>query len=317
MDRSAFLALTAAAATVPGFALAQTPPSLTQVRVASAPDEDILGALWAQQSGIFRRYGLDVHVQPMNSGAAVGAAVVGGSVDIGKSSLVSLITAHTRGIPLVLIASAGEYNAKAPVVGMLVKKGSPIKTARDLDGKTLSVPSLNDQFSIAIKAWMDQHGGDSSTVKFVELPNSSVPQAIEDGRIDAASIGNPILSAALDSGKVQLIGHTFDAIAPRFILACYFTTSDYARKNRDVVERFAKAVAESGAYCNAHQDATVELLSSFTKVSPQTIRHMTRTTIGTILDPRLIQPVIDAAAKYKAIPAAFDARDMIAPYLRT
>jgi hypothetical protein len=29
------------------------------------------------------------------------------------------------------------------------------------------------------------------------------------------------------------------------------------------------------------------------------------------VDPKLIQPLIDAAAKYKAIPASFDARDLI------
>ncbi len=314
--RRTFLGGATAFCLTTGIAAAQPSGALVQLRVASAPDEDVLGALWAQDSGIFRRYGLDVHVQPMNSGAAVGAAVVGGAIDVGKSSLVSLITAHSKGVPFVLIAPAGVYNSKAPIVGMLVKKGSPIRTARDLNGKTLSVPSLNDQYSIAIKAWMDQHGGDWGSVKFLELPNSAVPQALDDGRIDAASIANPILSEALDSGKVQMIGRTFDAIGPTFIQACYFVTADFASKNRDIVQRFSKAIAESGAYCNSHQGATVQLLSDFTKVSPQTIAHMTRTTIGTTLDPRLVQPVIDSAAKYKAIASAFDAHDMIAPFLR-
>ena len=162
---------------------------------------------------------------------------------------------------------------------------------------------------------MDQHGGDSTSIKFIELPNSAAPQAIDDGRVDAASIANPILSEAVDSGKVQIIGRTFDSIAPLFIQACYFVTADYAAKNRDVVQRFAKAIAESGAYCNSHHDATVQVLSDFTKVAPQTIRAMTRTTIGTVLDPHLVQPVIDSAAKYKLISASFDARDMIAPFL--
>jgi hypothetical protein len=51
-------------------------------------------------------------------------------------------------------------------------------------------------------------------------------------------------------------------------------------------------------------------------VSPETISHMTRTEIGTTLDPRELQPVIDAAAKYKLIASAFPAREMIAPFLR-
>jgi NitT/TauT family transport system substrate-binding protein len=316
MNRRHFIGFAAAFPLTSKLAVAQT-QSLASLRLASAPDEDVLGALWAQQSGIFRRYGLDVHFQLMNSGAAVGAAVVGGAIDIGKSSLISLITAHTKGIPFVLVAPAGVYNSKAPIVGLLIKKGSPIHDARDLNGKTISVPSLNDQYAIAIRAWMDQHGGDSSSLKFLELPNSAVPQAIEEGRIDAASIANPILSEAVDSGKVSILGRSFDAIGSHFIQACYFCTADFAAKNRDTVERFSRAIAESGAYVNAHHAETVTALSDFTKVAPATISHMTRTEIGTTLDPKEIQPLIDAAAKYKAISSAFDARDMIAPFLRS
>jgi hypothetical protein len=43
---------------------------------------------------------------------------------------------------------------------------------------------------------------------------------------------------------------------------------------------------------------------------------MTRATYGTSLDPALIQPVIEAAAKFKLIPAPFDARELIDPALR-
>jgi hypothetical protein len=40
---------------------------------------------------------------------------------------------------------------------------------------------------------------------------------------------------------------------------------------------------------------------------------MTRVTCGTKLDPKEIQPVVDVAAKYKVIPASFDARDVCDP----
>jgi hypothetical protein len=39
---------------------------------------------------------------------------------------------------------------------------------------------------------------------------------------------------------------------------------------------------------------------------------MTRAKFETALEPREIQPVIDAAAKYKVIPKGFEARDIIA-----
>ena len=55
------------------------------------------------------------------------------------------------------------------------------------------------------------------------------------------------------------------------------------------------------------------MLSSFTSIEPDVIRKMARVEDGTSLDPKLIQPVIDSCAKYKLIPSAFDAKDLIAP----
>src|SRR5471030_2513597 len=84
-SRRGFIALGSAFALTAASAGAQTPAALTPLRVASAADEDILGTVWAMQHGIFAKNGLEVDLRPSNSGAAVAAAVVGGSIDIGKS----------------------------------------------------------------------------------------------------------------------------------------------------------------------------------------------------------------------------------------
>lgn len=308
MQRSAFLA-SGAALTLCARVVAAQP--LTSIRIASAPDEDVVGALWGVESGAFRKAGLDVTVQKANSGAAVAAAVVGGSIDIGKSSLVSLITAHVKGLPFVLVAPAGVYDINAPTVGMVVGKDSTAKTAADLNGKILSASSLGDQNSIAMQGWIDQHGGDSKTVKFVELPSAAAPDALAAGRVDAATLGNPILTEALGSGKCRLFAHPFDAIAPHFIFAAYFCTADFAEKNRETVLRFRRTLLQSAAYADKHPSETVGVVAKFTGISPGVIASMTRTLAGTSLDPKLVQPLIDIAARYKAIPAPFEARTLI------
>ena len=292
-------------------AQSQSPPPAVAVRLASAPDEDVTPALYAQEKGLFRRAGLDVHITRSNSGAAVAAAVAGGAVDIGKSSLIALISARARGIPFHLIAPAGEYNTDAPVVGMIVRSDGAIRSARDLNGKTVSVPALKDLFAVATMGWIDAHGGDSSSVRFIELPASAVPQAIAEGRVDAASIANPILGEALDAGKVRLLGRSFDAIAPHFLFACWFCSADYSAKNRDTVDRFVRVIQEAAMYANAHHAEMVDIIARFTLLDPKIVARLTRTTHGVAIDPRQIQPLIDAAVKYKVIPASFDARDMV------
>ena len=310
-SRRRFLALGASFGLQTAAAGAQT-AALTPVHVASAPDEDIMGTVWAIQNGIFQRYGLDVDLRPSTSGAAVAAAVVGGSIDIGKSSLFSLIGAHVRGIPIVLVAAAGIYRSDIPSVALLVKTGSPIRTGKDMNGKAVSVQALDDQFAVSVKAWTDTHGGDSSTLRFVEIPSAAAAAAIAEGRVDAAAFTNPNLSQALATGKVEAIAHPFDGIGNLFIQAAYFCTQSYLAANRSTVDRFVRAINESSAYIDGHPAQTAAAMAAFTKIPIDVINHMARTKLSAKLSAATLQPVIDAAYKYKAIPKNFDAKEMLA-----
>ena len=225
-----------------------------------------------------------------------------------------IVNAHARGIPFVIVAAAAMYGPEtSDDAGLVVARDSPIRAARDLDGRTLSVPALHDLFTVTMSAWIDQHGGDSKTVKFVELPNSAAPEAVANGRVDGATIANPQLGQALAGGKVRVIGHSFEAIAPRFMSAVYFCTVDYLARNRDAVARFRRVLYESDAYINSHHTETVDMLSRYTGIEPKVIAALPRATLGTTLDPRTLQPLIDRAAQYQAIPKAFDAKDLFDP----
>ena len=309
MNRRSVLVAGAAMLAMPDLASAQT---LTPITIGGVPEESATPALWAAQSGGFKKNGLDVTVEPQSSGSAISAAVAGGSYAIGKSSLVSLIIAHAKGVPFVLVAGGGLYDSKSPNFGLVVKNGSTIKTAADLNGKAVAVSALNDLYAIGTKLWMDKNGGDSTTLKFLEFPISAVADAIAAGRVDAGGLIDPELQSGIDGGKVQWLAHEFDAIALRFMYTGWFTTTEYVAKNRATVASFVKALTAANAYVSDHPAETVDVMARFTKLEPARIAKMNRIKYAPVLDPKLIQPMIDACAKYKVIPAAFDAKDMIA-----
>ena len=58
---------------------------------------------------------------------------------------------------------------------------------------------------IAVDSWLDKNGGDSKNVKYTEFPQNAMAEAVAAGRVDAAQIGDPALSAAIDAGKVRLL----------------------------------------------------------------------------------------------------------------
>lgn len=288
---------------------------LVTLKAAGVPEESATPVLWAEQSGIFRSHGLTVDLDSQRSGSVIAAGVAGGAYQVGKSSIIPLITAFAKGIPFVLVAPGGLYRASKPHIAMVVAAGSAIRTAADMNGKTLGVSSLDDLYTLGIKLWMDKNGGDSTTLKIVELPLPAVTDAIASGRIDAGGSATPSLQAALDSGKVRVLSYMFDAIAPEFMYTGWFANKNYVASHLGIMRNFSGAERQAAAYVNGHPAETVDVLSKFTAISPDVISKMTRAQMGTTLDPKLIQPVVDVCVRYKVIPSPIDAAQMIAPQL--
>ena len=308
LSRRTVLAAAAASLLVPQAAFAQ---ERTTIAVAGLPEDSATPVLYGIDSGAFKRAGLDVTIAGQRSGSAVASGVAGGAYQIGKISMYPLIEAHAKGIPFVIIAAGGLSTPQNPISGLLARPDSPIKTPADLNGRTVGVGALNDMFSLTMKAWMDKHGADPSSLKMVEIPISALGEAIASGRVEAGAANEPILSGALATGKVHLVSRMVDAIAPRFMFTAWCATRTWADANRSACERFARVVRESAAYINAHPAATVDEISNFTGIDPAVIRHMQRTEAATTLDPATIQPVIDLIAHFKDIPAPFPAKELI------
>lgn len=305
-SRSAFLAAGAAVLAAPAWAA-----DLATVRVAGTPDADLVGTLWGVHAGIFQRAGLDVTIERLNSGAAVSAGVIGGSVDVGKSSIFGLIAAYSKGVPLVMEAVADVYDTKAPNTGFVVAKNSPINGPRDLAGKTIASPALGDLFSTVTSAWIDANGGSAKSANFVELPIPLALNAIAAGRIDGAMMVDPYFQQAKDSGA-RVIGHPFDIIAKYFGVTYYFCLRSYAQAHADALARFRRGLSEASTYALAHQREMTPVIADYTKLDPALIERLPLG-IGIGMDPAPLQAVIDFAARIKSIPAPFPAADIIDP----
>ena len=171
---------------------------------------------------------------------------------------------------------------------MVVRKDSTLRSARDLNGKTLAVPGLKDLNAITSMAWIDQNGGDSSTVRLIELSGAASVQAIAEGRVDASILTTPFLAQALEGGSARVLGNAYAAIGKQIMVTAWFTTEEFASKNRAVIERFSRVMRDSAIYCNAHQAETVDLIAEFGKIDPNVIRHMARARFATSLSAPMI-----------------------------
>ena len=115
----------------------------------------------------------------------------------------------------------------------------------------------------------------------------------------------------LASGKTRVVAPVFDGIARRYLVDGWFAMTNYADAHADVVRRFAEIMRSAGAFCNLHPEATVGLVAPYVGIDPELLAHMTPAAFPDALESPDIQPVIDAAVKYKWFDHGFRAAEMI------
>jgi NitT/TauT family transport system substrate-binding protein len=293
---------------VPAAARAQSTAPLATIKVGVIPVDSASEAFYAVDMGFFKKQGLDVELQIMQNGAAIAAAVAGGSLDIGFADLISIASAHARGLPFVYLAPTLLNTYAAPTLAVMVNGTGPIREAKDLNNKTITVNGINNITMVPIEAWIDKSGGDSKTIKWLELPIPAANDAVASGKVDAAILGEPFVTFGGDRGLRALVADK-NAIASRYALAGFMTTKDWAAKNPQLAAKFIAAIKETAQWANTNRAASSPILAKYTKIPVAVVERMRRGDFAETLLASDFQPVIDAAAKYGVLPKSFPAAE--------
>jgi NitT/TauT family transport system substrate-binding protein len=293
LKRPAWLASAAGFIAAPAFA--QERPL---IKVGAGLIEPQAQAYYARELGLFEKHGLNVQVQTLRNGAAIAAAVAGGELQIGVSNAVQLAQAHARSLPFVVIALGGIHDSRFSKSGLVVAFNSPVTNARDLNGKTISVATLNSLDQLAASVLIDKSGGDASSVKFIEFTPAAAVEAIVQGRIAGANLEDPEFSAGITAKKIRTVGDGEDAIGKRWVETAWFTTYDWLGKNKEAARRFAAAIYEAGAWAMANPEKAAAVLQKALGIKEERAeqRFSTKTNLVEL------QAILDAAARYKYAP---------------
>jgi len=307
--RRSFLAASAAVLTTSAtrFAAAQTRIGL---RIGATANDSFAEAYYAQDLGTFARAGIDADITTFANGAQVSTGVAAGALDVGISSVITLANATLRGLPFVYIAGGGMYTASAPTIVLCVTKGSSLAVARDLEGKTVSVSGIKDITHLAVVTYLLKGGVDPAKVNIIEMPFSQVSAALKRGTIAAGIISEPSLAASIDD--VRVLAKPFELIGKRLMIGGWFATSDWQKKNPAAVRAFTAAIYETARWANANRDKSAAILQKYTKIDDATVRRMVRVTYAESLEPDMIDPTLDLAARAKFTERRVGASEMIA-----
>ena len=163
------------------------------------------------------------------------------------------------------------------------------------------------------RAWVDKHGGDSSTMKFLEIPFPQIADAIAAGRIDAGYLVEPFIGIAKARNLARFLTTGDDAIAPVYLASAWYSTVAWAKAHPDLVARFVSAMAETGRWANANPAKVVPIIVNHLKSDPATTAASPRTDFTDKLVTAQIQPWIDITARYAKFPSFPTSELMYAP----
>jgi NitT/TauT family transport system substrate-binding protein len=303
--RTAFAAvilLVAQAGTFPRLAAGADTPAVIRVETS---DYDLSSEpFYGVAAGIFARHGITLDIQSgVEGGANMIRDVGAGKADVGFSNLISIAGSIQAGVPIVLIAPAGLYDRAAPPNAIVVAPDSTIRTARDLNGKNISSPSgPGSAGALAPAAWIDQHGGDSTTVHFVTgIKPEDLPAALASGAVAAGEVGDPQLTDLLQRGKVRNFAAPFDAEGDHYLLAGFVASKAWVTAHPDVAHRFVAAMTETARWANAHRAKTGIILQQHLSLAPAVMAAMSRTVFAETLTAETIAPPLAIAVKYGII----------------
>jgi NitT/TauT family transport system substrate-binding protein len=311
LSRARFVTATTgalAAASLPRLRSSADP--LPVVRVGINASDTYAEPFYAEAGGFFKDAGLDVQVVMLSNTAATASALAGGSLDVGISSLTSIAQGHERGLPFAAFAPAGMFSEKVPTTLLMVAKDSPLKSPRDLEGKTIATIDVRGVTEVSMDQWAAANGADATSFKYIEMLFGAMAAAVATKRVDAAVIAEPALTPAFDTCRE--FGNPYATIAKQWYIAVFFARPDWIAANADVARRFAGAIQKTAVWANGHRPQSAAMLSDMTKLPVAVTSSMRRVTYAEKLDVALMQPMLDAAAKAGVLKGPVAARDLIA-----
>jgi NitT/TauT family transport system substrate-binding protein len=252
--------LAAIAAALVGQAHAE---SLTKLRVAydgysmtSAP------LYYAEQQGIFKKFGLDVTPAFVEGGSLLTQAVVGGSVDIAQNGYTPAAGAAVQHADIVFI---GGISNKLPF--QLVVP-SAIKSAADLKGKSIAISRFGSSTDTAADFAIAHLGlkRDDVLVRQLGSPATRIA-ALTSGQVAGTMEQYPDTAELTQKGFHVLVDVT--DIAGDYPNTSYVTSRTYLKKNPETVQRFFKAMATAVHEYKRNPEVAIKLTQKFLNVKEE------------------------------------------------
>jgi NitT/TauT family transport system substrate-binding protein len=200
----------------------------------------------------FEEQGLEPKGFNFDTGGKSIAALIGGSADFAANALEHAIKAKVQGKDLVYVFSS----TRLPGFGLVVassQKGE-IKSVADLKGKPVGVSGIGVASHVLLDYMLKKNGVDPKDVKVIAVGLSTMPPALEGGKIVAGMAGEPFFSRLVSKGTGFSLGNmstlkdTQTILGGEYAFSGAITRPDVIAKRPQVVQKVVTALVKASHF---------------------------------------------------------------------
>jgi NitT/TauT family transport system substrate-binding protein len=197
----AVLLIVVAGVAVGGWARAQ---ESVKIRFGVLPVLQALPLFVAQEKGIFAKHGVDVELVLFNAASEKNIALASGSIDGYFGDLLTVIVLKANGRDVTTVATNYDTRKDKRMFAVLGKPGGKYKSAADLAEVPVAVSS-NSVIDYVTSLLLTAKGVPEDKVATIEAKNIGLRmQMLLSGQVEAATLPEPLATAALAKGAVLL-----------------------------------------------------------------------------------------------------------------
>ena len=245
------------------------------LKVGIQKNAALTNAWIAESEGIYEAHGLDVKLIEFKSGSESINAQRSGSVDIILSAPGTAMVANESGFDLVSIAQNEVAQAEGPdSASVQVLADSNIESLKDLEGKKVAIYDSRNQLVLGLKKIIEEAGADVDKVEFLEVPFSSMGDALKNGQVDAISLVDPYTTQLVSEGATKVISWNHVESIPEQPVGAWYARSEFVEENPEAVSRFSDAISASIEYMLEDEERAKKHIVDFTGVDEALIKDM-------------------------------------------
>ncbi len=223
----------------------------------------------AENKGYFEEEGLDVGIKEFSSGRTALAAMLNeGNLDMVTVAQTPVMFNSFDRNDYVIIAAMVSSDDD---VKILARQDKGIREPSDLRGKKVGMTKgSTGHFFLGL--FLTHSGLKLSEIETIDIEASELPQALEDGRVDAISTWEPhILNAK------KLLGENAAVLEPRggakiFREDFYFVPDrNFVENNPETLKRFLKAIEKGEEFIQKNREEAINIVSQRLGVNRESI----------------------------------------------